>query len=128
MGIPDKTVVQLGNEGIMKVDDLADFDKDTINQVADSLRRPGCRIPDPTPNAEPGATIPTPPFVFRSESQKGLLAACEIVRYYKTTGRGITTAKISRNTVIKNFEAQWKALKKRKKGYGPEIPKITKAI
>ena len=30
MGIPDKTVVQLGNEGITKVDYLVHFDKDTI--------------------------------------------------------------------------------------------------
>ena len=128
MGITEKKVVQLGNEGITTIANLVDFEKYTIKQVADSIRRLGGRIPDPTPNAEPGETIPTPPFVFRSKSQKGLLAACEIVRYYKTTGRGITTAKISWNTVIKNFEAQWKALKKRKKGYGPEITKITKAL
>ena len=30
MGIPDESVVQLGNEGITTVGDLADFDKDTI--------------------------------------------------------------------------------------------------
>ena len=37
MGIPDETVVQLGNEEIMTVDDLVDFEKDTIQQFADSL-------------------------------------------------------------------------------------------
>ena len=37
MGIPDETVVQLGNEGITTVDDLVEFEKDTIQQVADSL-------------------------------------------------------------------------------------------
>ena len=34
MGIPDETVVQLGNEGIPTVDDYVYFDKDTIQQVA----------------------------------------------------------------------------------------------
>ena len=75
MVILDKTVVQLGNNGITIVDNLVDFDKDTIQQVADSLRRMGSRIPDPTPNASPMAMIPTPPFVFRENSQKGLLDA-----------------------------------------------------
>ncbi len=43
MGIPNATVVQLQVEGIVSVDDLADFDKDTIAQIAANLRRPaGC--------------------------------------------------------------------------------------
>ncbi len=80
MGIPHATVLQLQNEGISTVDDLIDFDKDTLQQVADNLRRPGGRIQDPTPGAVLGATIPTPPFVFGAKSQKRLLAACDIVR------------------------------------------------
>ena len=70
MGIPNATTIQLQNEGISIVDDLNDFDKDTLQQVADNLRRPGGRIPDPTPGAAPGATIPTTPFVFGAKSQK----------------------------------------------------------
>ena len=116
MGIPDEMVVQLVNERIATVDDLVDFDKDTIQQVADSLRRLGGSIPYPTPNAAPGATIPTPPFVFGENSQKRILTAGDIVRYYDTTRRGIATSKISWNTVIKNFEAQWKAIKELNKG------------
>ena len=70
MGIPHATVLQLWREGIDSVDDLSDFDKDTLQQVADNLRRPGGRIQDPTPGAVVGATIPTPPFVFGAKSQK----------------------------------------------------------
>ena len=48
MGIPHATVMKLQEEGIMKLqeegitrpDDLVDFDKDTIKQISDSLRRP----------------------------------------------------------------------------------------
>ena len=85
-------------------------------------------IPYPTPNAAPSGTIPTPPFVFGAKSQKQLLAACDIVRYYETAGRGITTANISWNMVINNFEAQWKALRERKGGDGPDVPNITNAL
>jgi hypothetical protein len=128
MSIPNATVMQLQNEGIFTVDDLIDFTKDTLQQVADNLRRPGGRIPDPTVGAAAGATIPTPPFVFGAKSQKRLLAACDIVRYYEETGRPLTTANIQWNTVIKNFIEQWNALKDRKKGDIPEVPKITKAL
>ena len=128
MGMPRPTVIQLRDEGISTADDLIDFDKVTLQQVADNLRRPGGRIPDRTAGAARGATIPTPPFVFGAKSQKRLLAASDIVRYYETTGRPLTPNNLQWNTVIKNFAEQWKALKDRKDGDLPDVPKITKAL
>ena len=40
MGIPHATVMQLQGEGIMYPDDLVDFDKDMIKQIADNLQCP----------------------------------------------------------------------------------------
>ena len=74
MGIPHTTVMQLHAEGIEAVADLADFDKDSLQQLADNLRRPGGCILDPNPGAPAGATVPTPPFVFGAKSQSGLLS------------------------------------------------------
>ena len=37
MGIPHETVLQLVLEGIDTVDDLANFDKDSLQQLADNL-------------------------------------------------------------------------------------------
>jgi predicted RecB family nuclease len=37
MGIPNETVVQLQQEGIRTVDDLVDFHKDTMEQIAANL-------------------------------------------------------------------------------------------
>jgi hypothetical protein len=82
MGIPHDTVLQLQEEGITLVDDLIDFEKDTIEQVAANLRRPAGRVPDPNPNAAPGATIPTPSFFFGAKSQKRLVTATQLLRYY----------------------------------------------
>ena len=79
MGIPHETVIQLQAEGITNVENLIDFDKDTLQQVANNLRRPGGRIPDPTLNAQPRASIPTRSFVFGAKSQKRLQAACDLV-------------------------------------------------
>ena len=70
MGIPQDTVNQMVTEGIATVDDLAEFDKDSLQQLADNLRRPAGRIPNPDPGAAAGATIPTPPFTFGIKSHK----------------------------------------------------------
>ena len=128
MGIPGDTRVQLGEEGIEAVSDLSDFDKDTLTQVADNLRQPGGRIANPDPNAPPGATIPQPPFVFGAKSQKRLLAACDTVRYYEMIARELSASNMRWDPVIKNFSQQWKALKDRKDGEAPVVPKISKTL
>jgi hypothetical protein len=38
MGIPNPTVAQMQAEGITNVKDLADFDKESLQQLADNLR------------------------------------------------------------------------------------------
>ena len=128
MGIPHTTVVQLRSKGIDVVADLADFDKNSLQQLADNLRRPGGCIPDPNPGAPPGATIPTPPFVFGAKSQKRIAVACDLVRFYATVSRDLTAANLQWSTIMKNFKIQWTALKERKGDDSPDVPKISKAL
>jgi hypothetical protein len=104
------------------------LNKDTIKQIAANLRRPAGRIPDSNPGAAAGATIPTPSFVFGAKSQQRMNYAAELVRFYDTVGRNITAGNIQWTTVMKNFSEQWKALKDKKGGDDPEVPKITKAL
>ena len=110
------------------VADLADFEKQEVQQLADNLRKPGGRIPDPNPNAAPGATIPTPAFTYGAKSQKRLTVACDLIRFCQIVGRDLTAANIQWNQVMSNFEIQWKALKDRKDEDDPDVPKITKAL
>ena len=70
MGIPHATMVQMQQEGIQSVTDLAHFEKQSLQQLADNLRKPGGRIPDPNPNAALKATIRTPAFTYGAKSQK----------------------------------------------------------
>jgi hypothetical protein len=128
MGIPNVTVVQLQREGIVSIDDLVDFDKDTIEQIAANLRRPAGRVPDPNPAAAAGATVPTPPFVFGAKSQQRLTIAGKLVRYYDTVGRPLTPGNLQWNPVMKNFSEQWKTLEDKRKADEPEVPKISKAL
>ena len=69
MGIPHTAMLQLQSEGNTLVSDLVDFNKDSLQQLADNLKCPGGRVPDLNPGAPPGSTIPTPPFVFGAKSQ-----------------------------------------------------------
>ena len=71
MGIPHATMVQMQHVGIQSIADLADFEKDSIQQLADNLRKPGGRIPDPDPNAPVGATIPTPDSHMEPSLKRG---------------------------------------------------------
>ena len=64
MALEHATHMELGNQGIDNVDDLKEFDKESLKMVADSLSNPGGRIPNPDPAAPPGSTIPRPPFVW----------------------------------------------------------------
>ena len=92
MGIPHETMVQMQHEGIHTFADLADFDKDSLQQLADHLRIPRGRIPDPNPNVAEGATIPTPAFTYGAMSQKTLAVACNLMRYYQTVRRDLTAS------------------------------------
>ena len=80
MGIPHKTMVQMQHERIHSVADLADFGKDSLQQLADSLRKPGGRIPVSNPNAAEGATIPTPAFTYGAKSPKRLAVVCNLIK------------------------------------------------
>ena len=128
MGIPHATMVQMQLEGIQSIAELADIEKDFLQQLADNLRKPGGRIPDPDPNAPAGATISTPAFTYGAKSQKRLTVACDLIRYYQTVGRDLTAANIQWNQVMSNFEIHWKALKERKDEDDPDVPKVTKAL
>ena len=121
-------MIQMQHERIQSIADLADFEKDSLLQLADNLRKPGRRIPDPAPNAPAGATIPMPAFTYGAESQKRLTVACGFIIYYQTVGRDLTAANIQWNQVMSSFEIQWKALKERKDEDDPDLPKISKAL
>ena len=128
MVIPHATMVQMQQEGIQSVADYADFEKESLQHLADKLRKPGGRIADPHPNAPVGATIPMPAFTYGAKSQKRLTVACDLIRFYQTVGRDLTAANIQWNQVMSNFENQWKALKDRMDEDDPDAPKITKAL
>ncbi len=128
MGLQVATKDKLADEGIQNPSDLADFDEDTLKKAAANLRNPGDRIANPDPNAQAGSTIPRPPYVFGAQSQKRLMEAGELIRFYDTIGRALTVANIKYDPIIKDFTKQWKALKSRIDDDKTDVPVISKAL
>ena len=128
IGISHTMVSQLQNKGIIIVADLINFDKSTIKHIAANLRRPAGRIVDSNPGAVHGATIPVPPIVFGSKSQKRLVVADKMLCYYETVGYPNYTSNVKWNPGMKNFEFQRKALEEKKKRDEYKVPNIKKAL
>jgi hypothetical protein len=128
MGVPHRTVVKFQEEGINSVDDLVEFHKDTISEVAQNLCRPGGREPNPDENAPPGSKIPAQPFVFSAKSQERFAVAAKLLRYYEKVGRALTAANIQWDPDMKNFNELWKALEGKKKDNEPEVWKVTRTL
>jgi hypothetical protein len=65
--------------------------------------------------------------VFGAKSQKRLQVASDLITYSDATG-DYTGANLQWTNVMKNIEAQWRALKVKQKLDPPELPKISKAL
>ena len=94
IAILHETVLQLIHGGICIVDDLVEFNKVLIQQIASIIRRPGGMINYLTPRAAQGSTIPTPPFRFGAKSQSRLEVACDLVRFYETISKTLTAVNL----------------------------------
>ena len=126
LGIPAATHVQLQSEGIATFEDLLSFKPEDVKRIAESLRRPSGRVPDPTAGAAAGTTIPTPAFSFPIKSQIRLEEAIELAHFYDTIGRQFS-AQDMMYPVIKSFKELWDALQEKKKKE-PEVPMLGKGV
>ena len=127
MGIPHPKVIQLQQEGIIIVDEIANSDKTTIKKFAANLRRPEGHVQDlKRPNNVDGM-IPTQLFVFSTRSRTRLETDDKLVRYYETVNCTITLLNTTWSKTVKNFQVQWKALEDNKNNDKTDVPAITKA-
>lgn len=83
MALPAATFAQILVEGIQTVNALLNFDKNSLDQVANNLCCPAGGVG---------------PFTFGAKSHKRLLAATKLVKYYETVGRNLTALNILWNS------------------------------
>ena len=106
MGIPNRTVMAMRNEGTTTIDDLAEFEDDDFKAMVESFRNPPL-IPDPNNAAQ---QVRQNPFQLGARSLKRLKVTAQAVRYYQSTACATTTANMQWNTVLQNFADQWQSI------------------
>eukprot|EP00957_Ditylum_brightwellii_P076898 5845114-Ditylum_brightwellii.AAC.1 len=81
MDVTKETLVQVSHEGIKKVEDLAEFSKESWKQVADNLKRPGGWMTnlDKEPGDGNPLTVAQTLYPFGVRTQKRLLEASELM-------------------------------------------------
>ena len=77
-----------------------------MDMIRQYLRITGEIIQDPDPNAAPGVTTSTPPFLLGAKSEMSLIVACELMRYNVMWG-----------PVIKSFMCPMEGLKEEQEGW-----------
>eukprot|EP00957_Ditylum_brightwellii_P048435 3675702-Ditylum_brightwellii.AAC.1 len=91
MEIAKKTLEELRKEGIKETEDLAEFMKETWNQIADNLKHMGGQMKNPDKDANKNhGTVPQTLYLFRTKKQKRLLKASKLMKYYEMVGCHVT--------------------------------------
>jgi hypothetical protein len=121
LGLLHRTVLALTIEGINGPGDLADFDKDGLEQIYRNLRKPA-RILGPN-----GALQDVEPFVIGARSQMRITACALAIRYYEAIARDIAPDNMTW-LVVQRFHDEWKAILDKKKMDAPVAPKMTKGM
>ena len=77
MALNQLTFNRLAGESIQVINDLVDFDEDSLKKVAENLCRPAGQMPDPTAGqvggAPAGATVPIPHSLLEPSLTQGWL-------------------------------------------------------
>ena len=93
------------NKGLLLITDFAEFEKDDIETLCSSVRKPGGTIDNPNA-AAPGqpAVIPNPGHQIPAICEKRLVSAAYTAKYYKMIGRSITQLSMKRMR-LKKYDA-----------------------
>jgi hypothetical protein len=71
LGIPERTVTKLEDEGIESPSDLVEFDKEMLHQLAENL----CKVPTRQADKN-GQVVYVEPFVLSAKSYKRMQLQC----------------------------------------------------
>ena len=116
--------VALVNEGIVSVNNLAEFRKNHWHQVVTNLKYPAS-FPDPDNN---GKFIRSPTITLGVKSLERLKVASEAARYYEAIGRTLTPGNMNFTTTLRTLELQWQSLCDHSDGPLLSVPNITRNV
>jgi len=123
MTILHDMVTQMAHEGIVSVSDLVEFDKTSLQQIADNLHKPGGRIPNHLGQRQDipyqlchSRLTPSPKHAYKWHA----------IRFYETIGRPLTAPNLHWSPIMRKFGLLLESLRQRRDADNPVTPKISK--
>ena len=113
-------------EGLETIQDFAEFEKEDVETLCASIRKPGGTIPNPNAG-NPGAppTIPNPGYPIPAICEKRLISAAYTAKIYAMIGREINMTTMNRERLNK-FDAHKKLVDEHE---DPErLPQVSKTF
>ena len=114
IGLDPLIVQKLSDDGIDNVDDLAEFDAESLRDIQRGINK----LQD----------VIAANVKFGQKSLMRLTVAAEAVRHYNAVGRALTPAMIRWDPTLKNFKECAKALKSLADQDHPETPRIQRNL
>ena len=113
-------------EGLETIGDFVEFEKEDVETLCASVRKPGGTIPNPNARA-PGApaNIPNPGYAIPAICEKRLISAAYTARVYAMIGREINSENMNRAR-LKKYDAHKKLIDEHE---DPErLPQVSKTF
>ena len=128
LNLSGRTRQAMSAEGIVRPDDLAEFDKDGLEAIFRNLRKPA-KTPNTQARINAGgpALLDVEPFVVPAKSQMRIFASALGAKYYASVGRELDIDNMKYD-VIERFHEEYKAIVERKKKDLPSAPKLSKGF
>ena len=127
---PDQRL-RLGAEGLVTVEDFADFKEDQLEDAIKNLRTPIPGVPRVL-NAEGNeivAAVPAvPPCLISAKCTLRLKIASIAYHYYVSIGHVRTPVNMNYTNVLHSFHVEWEAIKKLAEEDKPGAPTLSRHV
>ena len=124
MGLENNARVSLVDEGIISVNNLAEFRKNHWHQVVKNLKY----LASLTDLDYNGQFIWAPTITLGAKPLECLKVASESARYFEATGCPLTPGSMNFTTTLWTFELQWWSLCDRSNSTPPSVLNITRNV
>ena len=131
MALPNNARNRLADEGLVTVNDFADFKEDELKAAIKNLRVPIAGVPevlDAAGNVVNAAIPAVPPCLISSKCSLRLKVASVAFHYYTDIGREPTSANMNYTHVLKNFYVEWEAIQTLIEEDKPSVPVLSKNV
>ena len=131
MALSDTQRNRLAQEGLVTINDFADFKADQLSDAFKNMRTSIPGVPavlDANGDIVTEAIPPIPPCLVSARCSLRLKVASIAFHYYASIGREVTPQNMNYTQVLRPFYVEWEALEKLVDEDKPDVPALSKHI